>query len=178
MPQYFHIWRNKQTIQGLWPNCIWRDKQNQEKILVLEPKTRKTKCILHKNSLLDFFQTYTSRRVAYLCIFLYVKSLLCRRKTMCHSSIPSLHSQSHLITKQPRDKNSEPCQQILHGFRNEHCQHNIWWTRTTLTGVSIKSPQCTNSKGYFNEIFTNICESWYEPFEKYTSRSPGWFKNL
>ena len=72
MCQHFHIWGDKQTIQGLCPNCIWRDKQNQEKGLVLESKTGKPKRILHKNFLLDFFQTYTSRRVAYLCIFLYV----------------------------------------------------------------------------------------------------------
>ena len=99
MSQHFHIWRDKQTIQGLWPNCIWRDKQNQEKDLVFESKTGKPKCILHKNSLLCFFQTYTTRRVAYLCIFLYMKSLVCRRKTMCHNSIPSLHSQSLLDYK-------------------------------------------------------------------------------
>ena len=74
MSQHFHIWSDKQTIQGLWPNCIWKDKQNQGKGLVLEPKTRKPKCILHKNSWLDFFQTHTSRRVVYLCIFLYMKS--------------------------------------------------------------------------------------------------------
>ena len=82
-----------------------------------------------------------------------------------------------LITKQPRDKNSEPCQQILLGFRNERCQHNNCWTRTTLTGVSIKNPQYTNSKGYFKFFLYYICESWYEPFQKYASRSPGWFKN-
>ena len=40
----------------------------------MEPKTRKPKCISHKNSSLDFFQTYTSRCVVYLCIFLYMKS--------------------------------------------------------------------------------------------------------
>ena len=99
LSQHFHIWRDKQTIQDLWPNCIWRDKQNQEKGLVLESKTGKSKYILHKNSVLDFFQTYTSRHVAYLCIFLYMKSLLCRRKTKCHTSIPSLHSQSLLDYK-------------------------------------------------------------------------------
>ena len=26
MSQHFHIWRDKQTIQGLWPNCIWNPK--------------------------------------------------------------------------------------------------------------------------------------------------------
>jgi len=74
MSQHFHIWRDKKTIQGLWPNCIWKDKQNQGKGLVLEPKTRKLKCILHRNSSLDFFQNYTSRRVAFLCIFSYMMS--------------------------------------------------------------------------------------------------------
>jgi len=29
MSQHFHIWRDKQTIQGLCHKCIWRDKQNQ-----------------------------------------------------------------------------------------------------------------------------------------------------
>jgi len=75
MSQHFHIWRVKQTIQGLWPNFTWRDKQNQGKDPVFESKTGKPNCILHKNSSLDFIQTYTSRRVAYLCIFLYMKSL-------------------------------------------------------------------------------------------------------
>ena len=56
MSQHFHIWRDKQTIQGLWPNCIWRDKQNQCKDLVFESKTGKSNCILHKNSSLDFIQ--------------------------------------------------------------------------------------------------------------------------
>ena len=72
--QHFHIWRDKQTIQGLWPKCIWKDRQNQGESLVLEPKTRKPTCTLHKNSSLDFFQTYTSRRVAFLCIFSYMMS--------------------------------------------------------------------------------------------------------
>ena len=59
-------------------------------------------------------------------------------------SLPST-ANVFLITKQPRDKNSEPCQ-IMRIMR---CQHNNCWTRTTLTGFSIKSPQCTNSKGCF-----------------------------
>ena len=96
MSQHFHIWRDKQTIQGLWPNCIWRDKQNQEKGLVFESKTGKPKCMLHKNSSLDFIQTYTSRRVAYLCIFLYIShchqnpTVACIAQTFtttCHSTI-------------------------------------------------------------------------------------------
>jgi len=33
MSHHFHIWRDKQTIQDFWPNCIWKDKQNQEKAL-------------------------------------------------------------------------------------------------------------------------------------------------
>jgi len=89
MSQHFHIWRDQQTIQGLWPNCTWKDKQNQEKGLVLEPKTRKPKCILHKNSSLDFIQTYTSRHVAYLCIFLYMMSLSSEFHRSMHS--PDIH---------------------------------------------------------------------------------------
>jgi len=99
MSQHFHIWRDKQTIQGPWPNCVWRDKQNQRKDPVFESKTRKPNCILLKNFSLDFIQTYTSRSVAFLCIFLYMKSLLWRRQTKCHSSIPSCHSQSLLDCK-------------------------------------------------------------------------------
>ena len=76
MSQHFHIWRDKQTIQGQCPNSVWRDRQNQEKQPVFESKTRKLNCILLKNLWLDFIQTYTSRRVAIFCIFLYIKSLL------------------------------------------------------------------------------------------------------
>jgi len=116
-----------------------------------------------------------SRTCASFCIW----SHYCADAKLCARAV-SLPSTANLflITKQPRDKNSEPCQQILRGFRNERCQHNNWWTRTTLTGVSIKNSLCTNSKGYFHKILYYICESWYEPFEKYASRSPGWFKNL
>ena len=97
---------------------------------------------------------------------------------MCHSSNPSSTANLFLITKQPRDKNSEPCQQILRGFRNERCQHNDCWTRTTLTGFRLKAPSARTQKVILNEILYYICESWYEPFEKYSSQSPGWFKNL
>ena len=69
---------------------IWRDKQNQGKGFVLESKTRYLKCILLKNSLLDFFQTYTSRRVAYLCIFLYMKSQSSEFHCSMHSIAQSL----------------------------------------------------------------------------------------
>ena len=112
-------------------------------------KDKETRLYITQKLGLDFIQTYTSRRVAVLCIFLYTKLLLSRLKTKCHSRIPSSNSQSLLDCKTARDKNSEPCQQILLGFQNERCQHDSCWTRTTLTGVSMKSPQCTNSKGYF-----------------------------
>ena len=45
MSQHFHIWRDKQTIQGSCQKCIWKDKQNQGKSFVLESKTRKPKRI-------------------------------------------------------------------------------------------------------------------------------------
>jgi hypothetical protein len=41
MSQLFYIWKDKQTIQGLCQVCIWKDKQNQGKSFVLEPKTSK-----------------------------------------------------------------------------------------------------------------------------------------
>jgi len=50
------------------------------------------------------------------------------------------------------------CQQSLRGFWNERCQQNVCWTRTTLTGVSKKSPRSTNSKGYFKWNF--VLQSW------------------
>jgi len=74
MSQHFHIWKDKQTIQGSCQFCIWKDKQNQGKSFVLDSKTRYAKCIFLQNSWFDFFQTYTSRRVTNLCIFLYMKS--------------------------------------------------------------------------------------------------------
>ena len=39
MSHHFHIWTGKQTIQGLWPNCVWRDKKNQGKGPVFESKS-------------------------------------------------------------------------------------------------------------------------------------------
>jgi len=41
----------------------------------------------------------------------------------------------------------------------------------------LKAPSARSQKVILNEILYYICESWYEPFEKYASRSPGWFKN-
>jgi len=114
-----------------------------------------------------------SRSCASFCIWSHY--CVDAKRSAIAVSLPST-ANLFLIAKQPRDKNSEPCQQILLGFQNERCQHNSCWTRTTLTGVSMKSPQCTNSKVILNEILYYICESWYEPFEKYDSRSPGWFK--
>jgi len=51
MSQHFHIWRDKQTIQGLWPNCIWRDKQNQEN---LGTKDKETKMHITQKLLVGF----------------------------------------------------------------------------------------------------------------------------
>jgi len=72
-------------------------------------------------------------------------------------SLPST-ANLFLHSQQLRDKNSKPCQQILRGFRNKRCQQNDCWTRTTLTGVSKKKTQCTNSKGYFKWNF--VLQSW------------------
>ena len=87
-----------------------------------------------------------SRSCASFCI----RNYYCKdsRRSAIAVSLPPT-ANLFLIAKQPRDQNSEPCQQILIGFQNERCQHDSCWTRTTLTGVSMKSPQCTNSKGYF-----------------------------
>ena len=85
MSQHFRIWRDKQTIQGPCPNSVWRDKQNQGKQPVFESKTRKVNCILQKNFWLNFIQTYTIRRVAILCIFLYMKSLSSEFHRIMHS---------------------------------------------------------------------------------------------
>jgi len=41
----------------------------------------------------------------------------------------------------------------------------------------LKTPSTRTQKVILNEILYYICESWYEPFQKYASRSPGWFKN-
>jgi len=55
MSQHFHIWRDKQTIQGSCQKCIWKDKQNQGKNIVLESKTKRRekwrKCIFVTGSL-------------------------------------------------------------------------------------------------------------------------------
>ena len=42
----------------------------------------------------------------------------------------------------------------------------------------LKAPSARTKKVILNEFLYYICESWYEPFEKYSSQSPGWFKNL
>jgi len=39
-----------------------------------------------------------------------------------------------------------------------------------------KAPSARTQKVISNEMLYYICKSWYEPFEKYDSRSPGWFK--
>ena len=153
MSQHFHIWRDKQTIQGLWPKCIWKDKKNQGKSLVLEPKTRNQNAYYTK-TLRWISSKLTPADASHFCESFCIWSYSCADPKLCTIAV-SLPSTANLflITKQPRDKNSEPCQQILRGFRNERCQHYDCWTRTTLTGVSIKSPQCTNSKGYFKWNF-------------------------
>jgi len=177
MSRHFHIWRDKQTIQGLWPNCIWRDKQNQEKNLALEPKTRKPKCILHKISLLDFFQTYTSRHVA--CVSFCIWNHYCADAKLCAIAVSlPFTANLFLITKQPRDKNSEPCQQILHGFEMNVVSTIIAGQGPLWQVFRLKAPSARTQKVILNKILYYICESWYEPFEKYASQSPGWFKNL
>ena len=64
----------------------------------LGTKNKETKMHITQNLLVGFLPNLhqQTRRV---CIFLYMKSLLCRRQTMCHCSIPSLHSQSLLDYK-------------------------------------------------------------------------------
>ena len=147
MSQHFHIWRDKQTIQGLWPKCIWKDKQNQGKSLVLEPKTRNQNAYYTK-TLRWISSKLTPADASCTCASFCIWSHSCADPQLCAIAV-SLPSTANvfLITKQPRDKNSEPCQQILRGFRNERCQQNDCWTRTTFTGVSNKWHQCTNSKG-------------------------------
>jgi len=95
MSQDFCIWRDKQTIQGQWQNGVWRDRQNQGKQPVLQFKTRKVNCILQRNYSLDFIQTYTSRRGAILCIFLYMKSLSSEFHRSRHS--PNIHHHLPLL---------------------------------------------------------------------------------
>ena len=102
-------------IQGLWPNCIWRDKQNQCKDLVFESKTGKPNCILHKNSWLDFIQTYTSRRVAFLCIFLYMKSLSSEFHRSMHR--PDIH---HLPLNNCSTWTRSKENHTPHSFRKSH----------------------------------------------------------
>jgi len=100
------------------PNCIWRDKQNQEKGLVLESKTGKPKCILHK-TLCWISSKLTPADASRNCASFCIRSRYCAdaKLSAIAVSLPSTDN-LFLITKQPRDKNSEPCQQILLGFRN------------------------------------------------------------
>jgi len=110
---------------------------------------------IKQNLSLDFFQTYSSRRVWSLCIWRHshVKLELCAMAT----SLPSTDN-LFFRCKQPRNKHSGPCRQILRGLRNERCQQNNCWTRTTLSGTSNKSTQCTNQKGEFKWNF--VLQSW------------------
>ena len=151
--------------------------QNQGKSPVLEPKTSKSKCILLKNSSLDFFQTYTSRRVAYWCIFLYMKSQLCRPTTVCHSSIPPQPISSWL-------QNSHEIKILNHLSKFSVA------SKTNVVSIMIaghgplwqvfrlKAPSARTQKVILNEILYYIRESWYETFGKYDSQSPAGFENL
>jgi len=88
------------------------------------------------------------------CACLCICTLCWLELNICAIAV-SLPSAANLClhSQQLRDQNSEVCQQSVRGFRNERGQQNVCWTRTTWTGVSKKSPQCTNSKGYFEWNF-------------------------
>ena len=133
MSQHFRIWRDKQTIQGLWSNCIWRDKQNQGKHLVFESKTRKLNCILHKNFWLDFIQTYTSRRVAILCIFCIWSHCQQNSTVACIAQTFTTTCHSTII------KHVSGCKSVIGwarlGWRLPKCFGKSWWQFLTRAKI-------------------------------------------
>ena len=69
---------------------------------------------------------------SYSCACLCICTLSCIELNLCAIAV-SLPSAANLClhSQQLRDQNSEVCQQSVRIFRNERCQQNVCWTRTT-----------------------------------------------
>jgi len=130
-------------------------KKSKIKEKALSWNQRQANCNVNKTTTYDWIcSKLTPVDASYSCASFCICTHSCVDLNLCAIAV-SLPSAANLFlhSQQLRDKNSEPCQQSVRGFRNERCQQKVCWTRTTLTGVSKKSPQCTNSKGYFKWNF-------------------------